>query len=330
MMKRYLKIKSLVFVMYFGFASLIFISFSPAQNFRKPTIRLEVKIKDKVVAEKDTVSIKLGEKIQLQVSKKRLSGGAEAQDVTTDEKIHYQVLTPWSLTVSPEGLLESKYPSRTDNIPASSSSNRGFLSITYGAAGGDEVGSQFVNFFVDFSGKATSLPVNDTNQEISSTHVVDNVKKPGVEKTDIKSSNAASVTKPVDFSSEAFKGNVPADILELLNNKETQHVIPDEIHSQENGTVDNFDPAFFSDEEQQDLSTMDLESEDSTSEDPISEVSTPEDSGSESQQADFIDYDQLRKMQKIKESIPSTKPPNPSLNLTPEERQLYDDALKQP
>ncbi len=319
MMKRYLKMKSLVFVMFFGFASLFFISSSPAQNFRDPTIRLEVKIKDKVVAEKDTVSIKRGEIIQLQVSKKRLSGGG-AEDVTTDENINYQVLTPWNLTVSPVGLLESKYPSRTDNIPANRSPNRGFLNITYGMAGGDEVGSQFVNFFVDFSGTATSLPVNATSQPISPMNPVDNVKK----------SQAAPVTKSVDFSSEAFKGNLPADILELLNNNETQHIIADEISSQESGDMDNFDSAVFSDEQQQDLSTMDSTSEDSTSEDPTSEESTLEDSGSESQQADFIDYDQLRKIQKIKESIPSTKPQDSSFNLTPEERQLYEDALKQP
>lgn len=301
MIKRDIKIKSLVFIIYFCSASLLFVSSSLAQNFLKPTVRLEVKIKDKIVSEKETVSIKLGEKIQLQVSKRRSSGRAE--DITTDKDIHYHVLTPWSLTVSPEGLLESKYPSRTDNIPANNSSNHGFLSITYGKAGGNDAGSQFVNFFVDFSGTATSLPVNEKSQPSNSTNAGDTVKK-----TEVKNSNAA-VTKSFDFPTGAFKGNIPADILELFNNKKTRQVNADEINSHGNGVMDNFNPAVSSDE-QQDLSTVD--------------------STSENYQADFIDYDRLIKMQKIKESISSPKPPNPSLNLTPEERQLYEDALKQP
>lgn len=269
MIKFYSKIKYLVFVMYFCSACFVFVSSSFAQNFRNPNVHLEVKMKDKIVTEKDLVSINLKEKIQFQVSK-------NGKDVTTDKKIHYQVLTPWSLTVSPEGLVEGKYPSRTDNIPANNSSNHGMISITYGHVGENEVGSQFVNFFVDFSGTSKSFSVNDESKQVSSMNDVHKV-----DEADIKNSNAVSVSKPVDFSTiDTFKEDVPADILESLNNREIQNK--------------------------------------NTS------------SESESQPADFIDYDQLRKMQNTQPSILPTKPKNSSLELTPEERQLYDDALKQP
>ncbi len=246
-----------------------FFSFSFAQSFQNPNVRLIVTVDGQEVKENDSINIQADKPLQMKVGIRRLSG--KVDDVTSSPKTELYSATPWNLTVDKNGLIKARY--KKMDIQENWSLYGGTLTVAYGNIGESEIGFRVVNFVVN---------VDEQFYAAREDKIIETPPTPTVDVP------------------------VPED------EPDTAELTPDQMLLQEYIDNTNKEPSPSENAE--------------ISEDPSSVQSS--NSGKEEPQADFIDYESLKNQTQNPSVSPAVA--NPNLEMTDEERRLYNEVLNQP